>query len=81
MESVEFYARLLWQSMQIGGPQELNEEQVQRLYELRRQMGLPGKHPANLCPNAKAGAKLPFMRWKLMADLQQQLQKEMMLIL
>ena len=35
--------------------QELNEEQVQRLYELRRQMGLPGKHPANLCPNAKAG--------------------------
>ena len=55
MESLEFYARLLWQSMQIGGPQELNEEQVQRLYELRRQMGLPGKHPANLCPNAKAG--------------------------
>ena len=55
MESLEFYARLLWQSMQIGGPQELNDEQVQRLYELRRQMGLPGKHPANLCPNAKAG--------------------------
>ena len=54
MESLEFYARLLWQSMQIGGPQELNDEQVQRLYELRRQMGLPGKHPANLCPNAKA---------------------------
>ena len=55
MESLEFYARLLWQSMQVGGPQELNDEQVQRLYELRRQMGLPGKHPANLCPNAKAG--------------------------
>ena len=55
MESVEFYARLLWQTMQIGGPQELNKEQVEKLYEIRRQMGLKGKHPANLCPNAKAG--------------------------
>lgn len=55
MESVEFYARLLWQTMQIGGPQEFSKEQVERLYEIRRQMGLPGKHPANLCPNAKAG--------------------------
>ena len=55
MESVEFYARLLWQTMQIGGPQELNKDQVEKLYEIRRQMGLPGKHPANLCPNAKAG--------------------------
>ena len=55
MESVEFYARLLWQTMQIGGPQELNKEQVEKLYEIRRQFGLPGKHPANVCPNAKAG--------------------------
>ena len=55
MESLEFYARLLWQTMQIGGPQELNKEQVEKLYELRRQMGMPGKHPANVCPNAKAG--------------------------
>ncbi|MGF7009864.1 L-fuculose-phosphate aldolase [Lachnospiraceae bacterium PF1-22] len=55
MESVEFYARLLWQTMQIGGPQELSEEQVQRLYEIRRQFGMPGKHPANVCPNAQAG--------------------------
>ena len=55
MESVEFYAQLLWQTMQIGGPQEFSKEQVERLYEIRRQMGLPGKHPANLCPNAQAG--------------------------
>ncbi len=55
MESLEFYARLLWQTMQIGGPQELDKEQVEKLYEIRRQMGLPGKHPANLCPNAQAG--------------------------
>ena len=41
--------------MQIGGPQEFTPEQVEVLYEVRRKMGLPGKHPANLCPNAKAG--------------------------
>ena len=55
MESVEFYAQLLWQTMQVGGPQEFTPEQVEVLYEVRRKMGLPGKHPANLCPNAKAG--------------------------
>ena len=46
MESTEFYAQLLYQTMQIGGPQEFTPEQVERLYEIRRQMGLPGKHPA-----------------------------------
>lgn len=55
MESVEFYARLLYQTMQIGGPQEFSDEQVQQLYAIRRKMGMPGKHPANLCPNARAG--------------------------
>ncbi|HJA66180.1 aldolase [Lachnoclostridium sp. An169] len=55
MESVEFYARLLYQTMQIGGPQEFSPEQVERLYEIRRQMGMKGKHPADLCPNARAG--------------------------
>ncbi len=51
MESVEFYAELLWKAKQIGEPQEFNEAQIQRLYEIRRQMGLPGRHPANLCVN------------------------------
>ena len=55
MESLEFYAELLYLSTQIGTPQEFSKEQIERLYEIRRQMGLPGKHPANLCPNAKAG--------------------------
>ena len=31
MESVEFYAQLLWQTMQIGGPQEFSPEQVEVL--------------------------------------------------
>ena len=55
MESLEFYARLLYQANMLGGPQELNESQVQRLYEIRKQMGMTGKHPADLCPNAQAG--------------------------
>lgn len=55
MESVEFYARLLYISKQLGGPQELSEAQVRRLYSMRSKYGLKGKHPADLCPNAKAG--------------------------
>lgn len=55
MESVEFYAQLLFISKLLGGPKELTEAQVQRLYEIRRQFGMKGKHPADLCPNLKAG--------------------------
>lgn len=55
MESLEFYAELLYKARQLGGPKELSEDQVQRLYEIRRQFGLPGKHPANLC--AELGGK------------------------
>jgi len=55
MESLEFYAELLFRAKQLGGPKELSKEQVLRLYDLRRQMGLKGKHPADLCPNAKEG--------------------------
>ena len=55
MESVEFYAQLLYQSKVLGGPKKLSDAQVERLYEIRRQFGLKGKHPANVCPNAQAG--------------------------
>lgn len=55
MESVEFYAQLLFLSRQLGGPKELSKAQVERLYEIRRQFGLKGKHPANICMNAKDG--------------------------
>ncbi|MBQ7288130.1 MAG: class II aldolase/adducin family protein [Clostridia bacterium] len=55
MESVEFYAQLLYISKQLGGPQELNETQVQKLYEIRRQFGMKGKHPADVCVNAQNG--------------------------
>jgi len=45
MESLEFYAKLMFISSQLDEPRELNEFQVQRLYDLRRRMNLPGKHP------------------------------------
>ena len=55
MESVEFYAELLYHAKMLGGPKELSKAQVERLYEIRRQFGMTGKHPADLCPNCKDG--------------------------
>ena len=55
MESVEFYAQLLFISKQLGGPKELSDAQVQRLYEIRRQFGMTGKHPADLCAKMHQG--------------------------
>ncbi len=57
MESVEFYAKLLYLSRQLGGPKELSGDQVERLYEIRRQFGMTGKHPADICLNNKEGRK------------------------
>lgn len=34
MESVEFYAELLYRTTQLGGPRELSEERLKRLYEV-----------------------------------------------
>ena len=53
MESLEFYAQLLFNARQLGGPKELSDEQVQGLYEIRRQFGLKGKHPADICVGGK----------------------------
>lgn len=53
MESLEFYAQLLFNAKQLGGPKELSQEQVQGLYEIRRQFGLKGKHPADICVGGK----------------------------
>ena len=55
MESVEFYAELLYKSKMLGGPKEFDQPTIEKLYEIRRKMGLPGKHPADLCQH-KGGA-------------------------
>lgn len=36
MESVEFYARILYQTKMLGGAKELTREQVEDIYEIRR---------------------------------------------
>ncbi len=48
MESVEFYAQLLYQAKMLGGPKLLTEAQVERLYEIRRAFGVKGKHPCDM---------------------------------
>lgn len=50
MESLEFYAELLYKATMLGGAKEFNEEQVAKLYEIRRKLGLTGKHPADFDP-------------------------------
>ena len=55
MESVEFYAQLLYQSKMLGGPKEFTPEQVEDLYEIRRKFGMKGRHPANVCLRIKEG--------------------------
>ncbi len=51
MESVEFYAKLLYLTKQLGGPQELSNTQVEKLYDIRRQFGISGRHPADFMTN------------------------------
>lgn len=46
LESLEFYAELMYKSKMIGNPRSLTDEQVEKLYEIRRKMNLPGKHIA-----------------------------------
>lgn len=55
MESVEFYAQLLFLSRQLGGPKELSSEQVEKLFQIRAAFGLKGKHPADMCVRNKEG--------------------------
>ncbi|WP_371368401.1 5-deoxy-D-ribulose 1-phosphate aldolase [Sporomusa rhizae] len=49
LESVEFYAKLTFLSNQLGNAQELSNKQVQDLYQIRRRMGIAGRHPGGIC--------------------------------
>lgn len=40
LESLEFYAELLYRTCQLGGARELNQEQLEKLYEVKRKLGL-----------------------------------------
>lgn len=52
MESLEFYASLAYKAKMLGGAKELPENEVKRLYDLRRQFNVPGKHPADCMDGA-----------------------------
>ena len=47
MESLEFYAELLYKSKMIGGPTEFTKEQIEDLVKIRHKMGIKGKYPAD----------------------------------
>ena len=51
MESVEFYAQLLYISRQLGGPNELSQEEVRKLCNMRESYGLTGRHPGEAILN------------------------------
>ncbi len=55
MESVEFYAQLMYRTRALGGAKVLDDEKVERLYEVRRSMNAPGRHPATFCPDGETG--------------------------
>ena len=57
MESLEFYAEFSYRTKVLGGAQEFDEENIKRLYEIRRNMNIGGKHPATATPEEAAEAK------------------------
>ena len=49
MESLEFYAELMYKAHMLGGAKELDEEKIKKLYQVRGKYNMPGKHPADVC--------------------------------
>ncbi|SHE91123.1 class II aldolase/adducin family protein [Clostridium fallax] len=49
MESLEFYAKLTYLSSQIGEPQILDKNQIEKLLDIRKNMNVIGKHPGHRC--------------------------------
>ena len=45
METLEYFAKVSYYAKQLGGVQELTCEQVEQLLEVRKKMGVPGRHP------------------------------------
>lgn len=45
METLEYFAKVSYYANQLGGGQELTCEQIEKLLVVRKQMGLPGRHP------------------------------------
>ena len=46
MESLEYYAELMYRSRELGGPTRFTKEQIEKLVEARGKMGFKGRHPS-----------------------------------
>ncbi len=46
METMEHFAKITLAARQLGGERELASDQVQRLMEIRKKLGVQGRHPA-----------------------------------
>ncbi|MBC5787351.1 MULTISPECIES: class II aldolase/adducin family protein [Clostridiaceae] len=59
MESTEFFAKVSMYCRQLGGAQQLDCDQINRLLELRKEFGVPGAHPG--CPQCEVlpGSAVP----------------------
>lgn len=57
MESIEFYAELIYRTKMLGGAQEFDEANIEKLYKIRSTYGLSGKHPASATPEEAEEAK------------------------
>ncbi len=51
MESTEYFAKVSLYARQLGGPKQLDCEQINTLLDLRKKFGAPGKHPG--CPQCE----------------------------
>jgi L-fuculose-phosphate aldolase len=45
METLEYFAKISFLAKQLGGGQELTCDQIEKLLEVRKKMGVPGRHP------------------------------------
>ena len=69
MESLEFYAELLYKATMLGGAKEFDQEQVTKLYEIRRKMGLTGRHPADFVGQQIPGSEQTGTARNIMDEL------------
>jgi L-fuculose-phosphate aldolase len=45
METLEYFAKISFLAKQLGGGNELTCDQIEKLMEVRKKMGVPGRHP------------------------------------
>ena len=59
METMEHFAKILFVAKQLGGVNVLNDEQVQKLVQIRDRLGLRGPNPACAVPGLSTASSAP----------------------